>query len=243
MLGSSIKTQLFGNSNAIGQYVNYGKQKTKVVGVLAQGQLNSQLDRAVFVTPDIITDPARTNLYSEILAKVDSVDKVNGVITSLTKSLLAYRDRSSFSVSSSRDLVDASKNVLNVLTALVSLLGVISLAMGGIGIMNMMVVAVTDRTKEIGVRKTVGASATNIFWQFLLESILLTVVGGGIGLCIAQIAVIAIKRYMPLDPLLNGPLILLGLSISVLVGVIFGVGPALHAARKEPIEALQTDHS
>lgn len=244
VIGKKVKQDLFGNDQAVGKTIRYGgDQKVVVSGVLKAGQDSGQVDRTMLASSSIVSDPAQANLYSQIFARVDNVEHVTPAIESIKTTIGQYREKSSFSVTSSQDLLDASKNVLNVLTALISVLAVISLTMSGVGIMNMMVVAVTDRTKEIGVRKTVGASATNIFWQFLFEAVLLTALGGVIGLCMSVVTVYGIRHFMPIKPLLGPELILMGIGLSVLVGIIFGVGPAMRAARKEPIEALQTDRS
>jgi len=243
VLGQGLKKELFGDGDAIGKRLKYGEKDAAVVGVLAESQSGSQVDRTFIGPSQLADDPDQAGLFSSIIVKVDNVDKVTPVTQSIESGMLAYRSQASFTVTSSKQLLDTSESVLKVLNTLIGILAAISLSMSGVGIMNMMVVSVTDRTKEIGVRKTVGAAASNIFWQFLFEAVLLTVIGGAIGLLMTFAVVYAISHLLLIVPVLSLNLVLLGIALSVLVGVIFGVGPAMRAARKEPIEALQTDHS
>ncbi len=243
VIGQGLKIELFGNDTAIGQTLKYNQKETVVVGIIAATDYGGQADRTFIAPSQLADDPEQASLFSAILAKVDHVNQVAPTIVDIQAGLLEYRKQSSFTVTSSKELLETSQNVLQVLTALIGILAAISLTMSGVGIMNMMVVAVTDRTKEIGVRKTVGATTSNIFWQFLFESVLLTVIGGIIGLLMTAGVVYGISKLLPIVPILGLNLVLIGLGLSVLVGVVFGVGPAMRAARKEPIEALQTDHS
>jgi putative ABC transport system permease protein len=115
----------------------------------------------------------------------------------------------------------------------------VALMIGGIGVMNIMLVSVTERTKEIGIRKAVGATKLNILSQFLIEAVVLTAIGGFAGLAIGEIASLLMNKYSPLPAYVPMWAILLGVGISAAVGIIFGLWPAWKAARLDPIEALR----
>lgn len=165
---------------------------------------------------------------------------IKTVASSVRDGLKAEHDGAEdFSVLTQEDLLDVIDEILDLLTTAVSGIGAISLLVGGIGIMNIMLVSVTERTKEIGVRKALGASRGNILVQFLLEAILLSVLGGAIGIGLAFAASFPIKSEVGLTLLLNPFTVSLAFGFSVLVGVIFGVAPALRASRLNPVDALR----
>jgi putative ABC transport system permease protein len=129
--------------------------------------------------------------------------------------------------------------IMNMLTSLLVGISAISLIVGGIGIMNIMLVSVTERTREIGIRKTVGARRADIFVQFLTEAVTLSVVGGLVGLILSAIASVVVAEYTPLRPLITPKAISLAMSVCIGVGILFGVAPAVKAARQSPIDAIR----
>ena len=141
------------------------------------------------------------------------------------------------------DALKLFDSILGIITQFLSLIASISLLVGGIGIMNIMLVSVTERTKEIGIRKAVGATNFLILLQFLIESILLSAVGAGIAIALTYGVEFAIDQYLgdkaPVHLIIENSTILLAVSISVGIGVIFGLFPAVRAASKNPIEALR----
>lgn len=250
VIGTSTQQTLFPNQNPLGKEIAYGDMRLRVVGVAEKISsapdtiAANNLDNAIYAPPAIVGQPNdQTVTYSMILARVNETANVEIAQKQIKQNLTAYRSENSFSVVTEAGRVNTTQTILNVLTAFVGVVGGVSLCISGIGIMNMMIVAVTDRTKEIGVRKTVGATSKNIFTHFLIETILLTLLGGIIGVGAAAVTLGVISRFLPIAPEFTLDLVVLGLGLSVIVGVVFGVGPALSAARKEPIEALQTDHS
>jgi putative ABC transport system permease protein len=138
-----------------------------------------------------------------------------------------------------RQLLRAIYRVFTIVTALLVGIGAISLVVAGIGIMNIMLVTVTERTREIGIRKTVGATRRDIFDQFLTEAVALAVAGGLLGTGLAYAGCAAIGAFSPLKPVVTWQAIALAVGVCFLVGVVFGVAPASRAARQDPIEALR----
>jgi len=153
--------------------------------------------------------------------------------------LEAHDGEDDFSVLTQEDLLDLFDQFLSLATTMVTAIAAISLIVGGIGIMNIMLITVTERTKEIGLRKAVGASRSAILFQFLVEAIIITLLGGVIGLAIAFLATSLISANSTLTPEITPYVIVLALGISTLIGILFGIWPALQAAKKDPIEALR----
>jgi putative ABC transport system permease protein len=138
-------------------------------------------------------------------------------------------------------LVDAAGGVVNIATGIITAIAGISLIVGGIGIMDIMLVSVSERNREIGIRKAIGATNRQIMSQFLTEGLVLTIGGGLIGLGLAWIFNFLIRIYTTWEPVISLPVALLAIGFSVVVGVIFSTIPALKAARKDPINALRGD--
>jgi len=148
-------------------------------------------------------------------------------------------------VATQQALVDQIKTIIGALTAFLSSVVAIALVVGGIGVMNIMLVSITERTREIGLRKALGATESNIKTQFLFEAVILTAIGGVIGIILgagfSYLASFILTKFVGLDWVFSFPVgaALLGLGVSALVGLIFGIYPARQAARKSPIEALR----
>jgi putative ABC transport system permease protein len=144
-----------------------------------------------------------------------------------------------FSVLTQEDLLVRLFSLLRIISVALTGITSIALVVGGIGVMNVMLMSVTERVREIGIRKTVGARQGDIFWQFLFEATLIALVGGAIGVGIAWLACRLIDRYTVLRPLVELDTVLLALSVCGLVGLIFGTVPAYRAATRDPVEALR----
>ena len=144
-----------------------------------------------------------------------------------------------FTILTQEDLLGLVNNILTILTTLVTAIAAISLVVGGIGIMNIMLVSVTERTREIGLRKAVGASNFAILFQFLIEAVVISILGGAIGVMFAFVGTEILAAKTVLKPEITGFAILLAFGVCVGVGIIFGLAPAIRAARKDPIDALR----
>ncbi len=253
ILGEVVRQELFGDSDALGQRVRVKGQVFEVVGIMAKrGKVAFQdYDDQVFI-------PLRTmqklisgvNYLGYIRAKVDSDDHVVPAILEMEAVLRSRHEiddqsgaSDDFSVRSMDQALDMITTVTDGLRFFLIAMAAISLLVGGIGIMNIMLISVNERTREIGLRQAVGANRRNIITQFLLEAITLTLVGGIIGIIIGTIlsylsALLINHLGYNFSFIVSLGAIILALSVSTLVGLIFGIYPAFKASRLEPVEAL-----
>lgn len=249
VIGSATKDALFGDSSAIGRQLIYDGRNLEVVGVMkpinsvSVGTTANNLDNALYGPSSLVGDVEQRNLYSLVLAKVLPTSAVDETAATIKSELSKQRASDTFIVATESDRLNTSQTILSVLAAFIAIIGLITIAISGIGVMNVMVLSVTERTKEIGIRKTVGATAKHIFNQFLIESVILSALGGALGIVLSVATVYAVQRFAPISPELTPHLIGAGLLLSLVTGVVFGISPALSAARREPIDALQTDRS
>lgn len=182
-----------------------------------------------------------TQMYT-ILAKPDKPGDTDAAINSIESRLLrTHGGEKDFSVLSQEENLEASGNVLSLITTMIAAIAAISLLVGGVGVMNIMLASVTERTHEIGVRKALGATNRQILNQFVLEAAVLSLVGGIVGVGISVASVFLLRAYTSLEPVISWQAIVIATSASLAIGVIFGAAPAIKAAHKDPIEALRHD--
>jgi putative ABC transport system permease protein len=180
-----------------------------------------------------------TQMYS-ILVKPTDAKQTTAAVSSINQKLLrAHGGEQDFTVLDQAQSVEASSGVLDLLTTMIAAVAAISLLVGGVGIMNIMLASVTERMHEIGVRKAIGATNRQILNQFMLESTVLSLMGGIVGVVISILTILILRAYTSLNPVISWQAILVAVGASVVIGVIFGTAPAVKAARKDPIEALR----
>ncbi|MCG6937393.1 MAG: ABC transporter permease [Gammaproteobacteria bacterium] len=248
LLGATVREELFGNQNPLDEKIRLNKISCQVIGLLeSKGQSVGGRDQ-----DDLVVIPLRT-FWRRVSGKQDVqmiyVSALDGVSTSKVQNsierLMRERRRISptedddFNVRDMREIADALTGTTQILTTLLGAVAAVSLLVGGIGIMNIMLVSVTERTREIGIRLAIGAMESEVLLQFLVEAVVLSSFGGviGIGLAVATSFGLASLMNMPL--VLNPGIMLLAFLFSAAVGVIFGYFPARKAARLDPIEALR----
>jgi putative ABC transport system permease protein len=253
VLGNEVKEELFGDSDAVGETIKYYDRNFKVIGVFdKQGQTG-----ALDIDTSIIVPSTTANQYllgqshyTILMVKVESeliTERAANDIRMTLRELhnITNPEKDDFFVATQADLAKIVGQITGILTALLVSVAAISLIVGGIGIMNIMLVAVTERTREIGLRKAVGATTSDILRQFLFESVLLTSAGGFIGIALGAflslIMSVGLSYYLEVDWGFAFPIMgaILGIVVSGAVGLIFGLYPARSASLKSPIEALR----
>jgi putative ABC transport system permease protein len=249
ILGSTARDDLFGaNADPTGQSIRIKNVDFQVIGVtMAKGGSGfSNPDDAIFVPLNSAQHFLAGNVYlSDIsIAAVDqsSMASVQQQITDLLLARHKISDplQADFSIMNQNDIIATATSVTGTFTILLSSIAGISLLVGGIGIMNMMLTNVTERTREIGLRKAVGTRKIYINLQFLAEAVMLTFLGGLLGIILGWLATIAVTRFVPsLTTQISTSSIFLAFSVSAVVGILFGFYPARRAANLNPIEALR----
>lgn len=238
VLGNTIATKLFGSSeNAVGQTVRFEGQRFKVIGV-AKKKGDSQPDNAFFVPykttfGNINPDKKLWGIY----LGVKSDDMVAVAKQKAEEVLLKRYDEDDFAVTEQAELLNSINQIFGIINTVLVAIGSISLIVGGIGIMNIMYATVTERTKEVGIRRAVGATQRDILLQFLTESLILSLFGGLLGLVLATIIVLIVRIFFPAS--INFFSVAITLIISSAIGIFFGVFPARRAAKLPPIEAIR----
>src|SRR3989338_1115260 len=253
VIGSEVKNNLFGPSDAVGEKIKIKNKLFRVIGVLpAKGQV------AMFNVDELVVVPYTTaqtyllgtNHYNSIMVRAESEEIVSYTVSDIELTLrelhgITDPDKDDFHVITQADIAERVGSITGILTALLVSVAAISLIVGGIGIMNIMLVSVTERTREIGLRKAIGATDNNILAQFLTEAVMLTFAGGIAGIIVGTglsfIGSLVLSKFVARDLPFSFPLeaAILALGVSVFIGIIFGLQPARQASRKSPIEALR----
>lgn len=245
VIGHNLKEELFGETNPLGKKVTIGKEELEVIGVLSKsksvGLFGSEFDAVSIIPFDTATKLNKNKeSIARIVAKAEDSAQISDVKEQIKTQLQEnHEGKEDFTVLTQDDILDLFNTFVNLATTMVSAIAAISLVVGGIGIMNIMLVTVTERTREIGLRKAVGATKSAILVQFLTEAIMVTFVGALVGLAITFIITTVIEAQTELNPAITPQVLLTAVGISVLIGIIFGLWPALRAANKDPIEALR----
>jgi len=248
VLAPTTRDDLFGTStNPVGQTISINKINFTVIGVTkAKGGsgFNNQ-DDSVFVPLKTAQLYLSGNEYlSTISIQADSQDVLTEVQNQVSQLLLVRHKitdstKADFQIMNQADIVETASSVTGTFTALLAAIAGISLLVGGIGIMNMMLTTVTERTREIGLRKSIGAKRRDISQQFLAEAVLLTFLGGAIGIVFGWLASLAIAKFANTATSISGSSVLLAFAVSAAIGIIFGYYPAQRAAKLNPIDALR----
>ena len=267
VIGSTTATSLFGEADAVGQTLQLrqvfggggqgqGQQRARIVNFKVVGVLEPKGSTFGFGRDDQILVPVTTaqrvltgrlNVVNTIVVKATSSDAMTDTTADVTNVLLQRHNISDptvadFTVTNQNDTLAALGAVTGTFTLLLGAIGGISLLVGGIGIMNIMLVSVNERTREIGIRKAVGARRQDIMVQFLIESMALTGIGGILGILLGwsiTLVVALIPQASGLVLVITTGTVIIAVGVSVAIGVVFGLYPAMRAARLHPIQALR----
>ena len=240
VLGYQIATDLFPSGNALGKKVIIKGKNLKVVGIIDKkggGMSGTSMDDHTFIPLSVAFDIAGNQDINAIVVKAPNKNMIESTKKDLTAFMKTKYDSDAFTVFDSSQLLSSINSIINVLTLALAGIAAISLVVGGIGIMNIMLVSVTERTKEIGLRKAIGADPQTILVQFLIEAIILSCLGGLIGIFLGWLGTLTINSFFPAKITLSS--VFLAFGVSSAVGIIFGVAPARKASKLSPIEALR----
>lgn len=248
VIGTTIEKEIFGSSNAVGQMLRTGQFSCRVVGVLeSKGQAAIGGDQDDLVVMPIQTFQRRVSgntRVSAILVSVDSqIDRA--LVTESIRLLMRERrslsdaDDDNFMILDTEEIARRVSSTTEIMTMLLGAVAAVSLVVGGIGIMNIMLVSVTERTREIGVRLAIGALEREVLMQFLIEAVVLGAMGGVLGVAIAFIGSFALAATMGVPFIFDPSINMIAFLFAALTGVIFGYFPARRAALLDPIEAVR----
>jgi len=253
LIGKRIKEELFGLQDPIGQKIKIGNKKFRVIGVFgADSAIVASSLEGIVAVPYTTAQQYVLGIkhFHEVIIEARSPEAVAGTVEDIKRTLrdnhnIDNPDKDDFIITTSQDTIEIVNSVLGAITGFLAVVAAISLVVGGIGVMNIMFVSVTERTREIGLRKAIGATHKNILTQFLIEAVFLTGIGGVIGIIggLSITFLITLGASFALDVsfpfIISIPGILLGLGVASGTGLLFGIFPARQAAKKSPMEALR----
>ena len=249
VIGGKLAVELFGTDQILGLQVDIKGRTHTIVGVVKPTNTpinlsGIDLDRTVYVSFD---DGKSFNQgiaqIQQILITTKDVTKITALQQSVDDTmLLNHQSERDFTVLAGQDIAEHNDSFFSAIVVATALVALITLVVGGIGIMNIMLVGVSERTREIGVRKALGATNGHIMNQFLIEALIMCIVGGVTGLVIAYALAFVVATQLSFQPAITWQITLSGLAMAFLTGMIFGLYPALKAARKDPIESLRQYH-
>ncbi len=243
-IGYTVKNELFGGKNPLGEILKIGGSGFRVIGIMERKGTfmgTDDFDDVVYIPVPAALRLFNTDRLFGIRAKARSaamIDEAKEQITAILKK--RHNNKEDFTILTQGSLISSLESILQALSTVLAGIAAISLLVGGIGIMNIMLVSVRERTREIGVRKAVGATRRDILFQFLIESTMLSLIGGIVGILLAFLGGVILSRFLPqMSPIMEPWVVALATLFSGSVGIFFGVYPAYRAAHQDPIEALR----
>lgn len=243
VLGQTVKKDIFGDINPAGSPVTLGDAKYRVVGIMAKKgvAMGFDIDDVVFIPVTAAKELYDTDSLFNITIKVKNAEVINDAKKEVRELLIKrHANKEDFTILSQDEMIAVMGKILNIMTAVLAGIAAISLIVGGIGIMNIMLVSVRERTREIGIRKALGARNRDILLQFLTESVALSIIGGLGGALLGGSLSMAIPYFIEFLPTqLAWWAVALAFSFSAAVGIFFGVYPARKASLYDPIVALR----
>ncbi len=244
VVGMYVQTELFGGMSPIGEKIKINGENFTVIGVYETvGSTVSEYSDGNVTIPyttamRFIKNKNISTYYLEASTEDNVESAVDDIEIFLTRKL---GNDDGYNVSNIAEMLDTMNEMMGTMTAMLAGIAGISLVVGGIGVMNIMTVSVSERTREIGIRKAIGARTSDILMQFLIESVMLSALGGIIGIILGFAFKPAVEALLSMDYVIKGSMVLLSFGFSLFIGVFFGIAPARKAARLHPIEALRSE--
>ncbi|MFQ3611650.1 MAG: ABC transporter permease, partial [Fimbriimonadales bacterium] len=245
VLGPKPAQQLFGEENPVGKTVRLNGVPFRVIGVTAENTDRSLLgsggfEFAIYAPLQSLQRAMGSFQLHRVIAQTASDVEPNQIVSNLREAIRKNHDGSEdFTVLTQEELLSRLFSLLQIVQVALTGITSIALVVGGIGVMNVMLMSVTERIREIGIRKALGARQRDIFGQFLLEAVMIALIGGALGVLVGWLACTILDRYTVLTPVVSWDTIALALAVCGLVGLFFGTVPAYRAARRDPVEALR----
>ena len=245
VIGHDLATKLFGTTDILARTFQYGDQKFIIIGVLEKtdSPINYNgvdFDNSILIDINFASSFESSIQIQQINVRTTTTDSTESVAEEIkTKLTNSKKGDTTFQVLTGSSNFQPAGSLLSIISSMLTLVASISLIVGGVGIMNIMLVSVSERTREIGIRKAVGASSGNILLQFLFESIILSFIGGIMGIALGYATAFAISLITPFAPHISWSILGITCLTTLIVGVIFGVYPAAKAATKDPITSLK----
>lgn len=246
VIGDQMAIDLFGTTQALGKEITMKGEKFIVIGVLAHQSSSINFSNVDFNNTAIIPYSTAKRIIGDNLQiqqvniRVKSINSLNQVHQEIEKGIQKnHNGEKDFEVLAGKNISHPSDKFIELSTLILAIVASVSLVVGGIGIMNIMLVNVSERTREIGIRKALGANNRHILFQFLTESMIISFGGGLFGYLIGYAFSFGVSMFLPFSPIISWQIALLVCGLSVVVGVIFGLYPAFRAARKDPIVSLR----
>lgn len=246
VVGHTLSLQLFNTTNPVGKTLNVMGERFIVMGVLTEIEDDSinfnniDFDNALVLNAKDLEQITGSIQIQQINIKAANTDSLPTVAENIRNTLTEKKmGDKNFSVAYGDDITHPAGSMFTIVSGILALVAGISLVVGGIGVMNIMLVSVAERTHEIGIRKAVGASSKNILIQFLFEALILSILGGFLGLILGYILAFFVSIITPFAPYISWQILAATFGTSTLVGIIFGAYPAIKAASRNPIESLK----
>lgn len=249
VIGAQLSIDTFGTEESIGKTLQVRGKSFRVIGVLQR--LNDPINFTTIDFDRAAVIPLEsgkafhegTAQIQQINVKADSAEALSGVVAAIDSTVRKnHLGEQDVTILQGKEIAAPTSQFFVGITTVMMVIATISLVVGGVGIMNIMLVGVAERTREIGLRKAVGASNLNIVGQFLIESLMMSVVGGLLGYVGGYLIAFIISNFLTFDPAFTWPVAAAALGTALIVGVVFGIYPAIRAARKDPIESLRHYH-
>lgn len=245
VVGTQLSINIFGTESSLGRILTLRGQPFTVIGVLDRIDKPINYNSIDFDNAAIINFAMGKKLnqnvsqIQQINVKADSIANLDEAIVAINQTLVAsHGGQNDFSVLADDQIARPTSQLFYTIVGVTTVVAAISLLVGGLGIMNIMLVTVSERSREIGIRKALGASDSDILWQFLIESLAISISSGITGYVGGYIAAFCISDFLTFDPVINWQIAAIALSASLVMGTLFGLYPAIHAARKDPVESL-----